>query len=313
MGRDFADPARGSSDKPRDYGDLAQAHAMAGLSLARLGAGQLLIQGGRRAPDHRLLPGRAKATLNPQGFLWEKLRPPVLVESLRELRATLALLPPASLRPRYVSGLLHVLPVAAVESAGFHATRQCVQVVVRDAGGDTALVEHPFCSRGSEGVEALLAALADEGQALRFVSGQVKLAPAGVVLAPLALVFEKEGRRTAVLPAVDRYAGTSTCASLVHDAPSGDGVDDFLRELLAHVGELLLLGVGRPDAQVTARAEEMARRSQALGFSRLAHAVHSLATRLRQRHASLRWDPTPAASELLELAVIARLAHDLSA
>lgn len=312
VSREFADPPKDSTEPPRAFWDLARSHVLSSVSLGRLGAGQLLILGGKRAPDHRLIPGRARATLNPQGFLWEKLRAPVLVESLQELRARLALLPPASLRPRYVSGNLHVLPVSAVESAGFHPTRQVVQVLVRDGDGEVALVEHPFTSRGAEGVEALLAALANSALTLRFVSGQVRLGSSGLTFAPLALVFDQGSTRIALLPAIDRHEEAAGRTGGLPSDGTGDPVSDFFGELLEGVGELLLLGVARTDADLARTWQDLARQARVLGYHRLARAVERLASSLGQRQLSARWDTGPAVEELLKLTVLARIGQDLS-
>src|SRR5207248_4436459 len=96
------DPAQ-QPQVPRSFADLAHAPAVKGSSFAGLGAGQLLIRGGKRTAGYHLLPGRAEASVQPQAFAWESLRPPVLVEEFAELDARLSTLPPAALRPRRVA------------------------------------------------------------------------------------------------------------------------------------------------------------------------------------------------------------------
>ncbi len=96
-GREFADPAEGAIEPPRDFAKLAQTVVVKGTSMATLAAGQLLIQGAKRSPSHRLVIGRARAAVNPQAFTWEQLRAPVLAEDFDELRTGSG----SCLRPRF--------------------------------------------------------------------------------------------------------------------------------------------------------------------------------------------------------------------
>ena len=75
-GREFADPVESTTELPRDFCRLARPALVKGASLADLGAGQLLIQGAKRSPSHRLIIGRARAVVNPQAFAWEQLLRP---------------------------------------------------------------------------------------------------------------------------------------------------------------------------------------------------------------------------------------------
>jgi hypothetical protein len=313
VSREFPDPDKESKAAPRDFWQLAQTPVVRGISLGAMGGGQLLIQGGKRSPDRRLTVGRAKASLNPQGFAWESLRAPVLAESFAELRARLGGLPPASLRPRYVAEDFHVCPVAAVEGPGFNAISQTVEAVVTDAAGESARIVHPFQSRSREGTEALLAAFADPLKKLRFVAGPTHLSSRGIVCRPVMLVFECGPSRVGLQPSIDRLSNSaSSSLTAGAAAASTDSAQELPAELLAHLGEVFLLGLRRADARVARVWQELARHAEALGYDRLARPIAALAESLRQKASTSRWDSGPAIQIVLELALLARLAQDVA-
>src|SRR5262245_58744251 len=128
--REFADPPAGTNEPPRDFARLAETPIVKGASLAAVGAGQLLIQGAKRTPGHRVVVGRGRAVVNPQAFAWEQLRVPTLADDFDELRARLAVLPPASLRPRRVAEDFHAVPVAAVRQFAYDSAAQAVRATL---------------------------------------------------------------------------------------------------------------------------------------------------------------------------------------
>ncbi|MFO0953033.1 MAG: hypothetical protein U0835_18150 [Isosphaeraceae bacterium] len=320
VAKEFADPPRDSGEPPRDFLRLGQTAALKGASLTGLGAGQLVMQGGKRTPGNRLVVGRGRAVVNPQAFTWEQVRTPVLAEDFDELRARLSLLPPASLRPRRVAEDFHVVPIAGVEAAGFDSATQSARAVVLDARGGRALLVHPYHSRGQAGTEAMLRAFGTAGSSLRFVAGPARLTSAGLTIAPVGLVFEKEGSgRSLVQPWVDRAAGPGSAeeapaAAASHSQASRplDPAEDYSRRLLVALGETLLMGLARADDHSAGVWRELARYGEALGFDRLARPVSALAAEIESKRHSARWDPTPAARLVLEVALLARLTTDLS-
>ena len=205
IGREFADPAPDAPEPPREFWKLGQTTMLKRSSLADLGAGQLLIQGAKRSPSCRLVIGRGRAVVNPQAFAWEQLRAPVLAEDFAEIRARLGLLPPASLRPRRVAEDFHAVAIAAVEGFAFDPAAQVVRATLRDARGDLAALEHPYSSRGREGVDALLARLTSTApDAFRFVAGPARLGASGLSISPTALVFQDGAARRILQPWIDR-------------------------------------------------------------------------------------------------------------
>jgi hypothetical protein len=261
-------------------------------------------------PPSRARRSRSSATVNPQNFSWESLRPPVLAENFAEIRARLGVLPPASLRPRRVAEDFHVCAVGKVEAVAFRPDAQTVEAVVTDSKGDRAVLRHPFTSRGADGAERLLARPTRPPDGLRFVAGPMRLAGDGLLVAPVALVWD-DPMRTILQPWIDRAEEGQPHAELPR-AESGDvdPVGDWNRELLAGVGSLLVTGLRRADAGVLRSWQDLERRAGQLGLARLGHAVGRVAAGLAEKSATLRWQPRPTARRVLELAVLARAGQE---
>ena len=312
--RDFPDPPPSAKDEPLDLWRLAAKPAVQGTSLAALGAGQLLVQGARRTARGLLHVARARtgSSYSPQACAWESLRAPLLADAFAEIRSRLEAAPCASLRPRRVAEDLHVCRIAGVEEVCFDGLSQQVQATLLDESGGRAALVHPYTSRGAVGCEALLSLLQERPEAVRFVAGPVRLAHAGLVFTPLAVVYEAEpGRRAMLQPWVEpareakraQRPGADTLAG--QDTPEG-----YPHRLLAALGELLLLGVRSDDALRLLREARAA--GEGLGFARLVELVARLVELLEQRRHAARWDARPAATAALELAVVVKLALELA-
>jgi len=310
IGRDFADPTADNAEPPKDFYRLAETPIVKSVSLAATGLGQVLLQGGRRSADHRLAVGRSKASINPQAFAWEALRPPVLVEDFAELRARLSLLPPASLRPRYVAANLHVCPTTGVDAFQFNHATQAVEAVVRDARGQQAFLRHPYHARAAGGVDAVLQALADPSRRLCFVAGQTRVSGGDLEIAPIALVFEGEAGRTAIQPWVQRPVGAIPATPPLADI-AADRVAEFPLRIRSELAELFLLGLRRQPPQSAARWRELAASGEAAGYDRLPVATGRIAAALSQKASSVRWDERTAVNDALLLALLCTLARDV--
>jgi hypothetical protein len=312
--RDFADPPDDANQPPKPFADLALASAVKRTSFAALGAGQLLMRGGKRTAGYRLVPTRAEVSAQPQAFAWEGLRPPALVEDFAELDARLGALPPASLRPRRVAEDFHVLPVAAAEAAHFDAATQTVRAVLRDAGGRRVRLLHPYTSRGRDGAEALLALLSAAPQTVRYVSGPVGRRAAGLTVAPVCVVWQDGAGRKALQPWVERRPAGQAVLDLPPAAAHADEpLGEHLRQLQEGLGDLLVLGLQRADGATARRWRELARLGEATGLVRLAGLAAALAGALEKKSHTLEWDWREAGRALLRLAVATRMALDLSA
>lgn len=308
------DPADGPG---RSFAEVARRQACPGASFAELGARRLALRSGKRGPDQRLTVGRARARLTPQAFAWDALRAPLRREGFAELRARLAALPPAALRPRRVAEDLVVCPLAAARAAGFDPREQATVAELVDGEGETATLYHPFTSRGREGTALLLERLAARGEALRFVAARARLDRGGLRLEPVALVFEEPAGRTLLQPWVDRPpadAASAASEGAERGADARDPLATWRGELVLALGELLLSGLGRAGPAVAARWRALTREGEALGLDRLAARVEALAAALERGAGRLDDAHTAeAARAAATLLVLARLAQDLPA
>ncbi len=296
-----------ADDRPVDFQQLAQTTIIKGLSLANIGAGQLLTKGGKRTPSDEFVPGRTTLSLHPQSFRWEQLRSPLLVDSFADLQATLEDLPPRSLRPRRVTESLHVLPISQVEQVSFDPISQNIRATLVDVAGDRALLIHPYNSRGAAGAEALLEQL--KSQDLRFVAAQVSLGAGELVLAPLSLVFESDGQRSLLQPWID-VGKNATAASL--DAslmPAQSPVVDYLQQLSIALADLWLVGLNKADEMHCRQWQELLEQGRSIGFQRLLTPIELLSAALSQKSHALIWNSQPAILALTTLTVLCELSH----
>ncbi len=318
--REYADPEEDSGDEPAQLWRLGQRPVARGIALGALGAGQLLVQGARRTPGHRLILGRAPVSFNPQSYDWDTLRAPTLAEDFAEVRSRLGGMPPASLRPRRVAEDFHVCAVASVEAAEFSPAEQTVVATLLDAAGDRAYMVHPFTSRGREGTEALLALLCaapEQGRRLRYVAGPARLSPSGVIFSPVSLVYDhQDGGRLAMLQPwveeADELAPGSALDPGVEAAQTAPPEEEYPLLLQAALGELLLVGLTRADSRGVSQWQDLRRRGEALGFDRLVQPVARIAEALEQKAMSASWDFAATGRQVLELAVLTRVAREVS-
>jgi hypothetical protein len=298
-------------NQPADFQQLAQTTISKGLSLASVGAGQLLIKVGKRTPSYEFVPGHSALSLHPQSFRWEQLRSPLLVDSFADLQATLVDLPPRSLRPRRVTESLQVLPIAQVEQVFFDPITQNIRATLLDAAGDRATLIHSYTSRGAAGAEALLEQL--KSQDLRFVAAQVSLGAGGLVLAPLSLVFESDGQRSLLQPWIDagkNATGASLDASVMTTQSS---VADYLQQLLIALADLWLVGLNKADEMHCRQWQELLEQGRSIGFQRLLQPLELLSRSLAQKSHILVQDLQLAINALATLTVLSELSHQAQA
>lgn len=311
ISREFPDPPAGSEDKPRDFPQLALTPVVKGANFAQVGSGQLLTQGGKRATNHELVLGRAKAMVNPQNYSWENLRAPVQAETFAEIRERLKLLPPSSLRPRRVAEDFHVCAVAGVENAMFDAATQSVQATLKDSRGDLALLRHPFTSRGREGVEKLLDGLVNTPAHVRFVAGPMRNTANGLCVEPSAVVLEDSARKL-IQPWIDRAhdaRGVEQMASLLMTVT--DPIEAFRRDWLTCVSEVMILGLRRADAGVLRMWQNLLQNAEDLGLERMAAMIRPMVSGLVEKASNLQWSWQPLAKALLESAWMVRFMQEI--
>ena len=311
ISKEFPDPKPETKQEPKPFPDLARHTAKEG-TFAAVGAGQLLTDGGRRTAAGRLTFSRVKASVQPQAFEWESLKPPVAVESFAEVVARLAALPPAALRPRRAAEDFHVMPVASVADAGFDVPSQTVLAKLTDQAGGVAYLRHPFTTRGRTGAERLLTTLNDQAAALKFVAGTVRRVPGGLLVSPVCCVFEKGGSRFAVQPWID---GPKDVAKGGMELAAADAVvspiQEVFRQLHAESEDVFLVGLRRAGPDAVKRWRELHRRAESVGLTRLGERIGSVAEGLDLRAHVVRWDPAPTAGVVLDQCALARLARDV--
>lgn len=274
LSRNFSeDPEAGVERKK--FHHLARAPAVRDASIALLAAGQLVTQGGKRTASGRLVIGRARAAVSPQNFEWQHLKAPVLVEDYAELATRLALLPPASFRPRQAAADFHVCPIAEIDQPHFHPAENCVAAILRDQSGTEMRLAHPWSDRGRAGAESLLAALTS-GKKPLYVAGHVRSSGHGLVIRPTMFVLEDAGgSRVAVLPWLSP-PGSETGGKL----QPGDHIRhwryDIAQTLLE---ELLLSGRRRLSARDWPAWQRSIEELDATGCHRMAGLLNSMQNR----------------------------------
>jgi hypothetical protein len=233
-------------EPPKPFFELARSVVLKGASLGAIGRGQLLIKGGRRTPSGRFIPGRAAASVTPQAYAWETLRSPLRTSNFSEAREQLRDAPPMALGPRQVGTRLSVCPVLRASKVHFDVARQEIIALLTDSLGDTARFVHPYTNRAAPGSESLLHALRTSPDHLRFVCGQARLEGSTLVLQPLSVVLDEDGRRTCIQPWVDEktpsQSTTKPTSFETSIAASINPLQDYLDELLDCVAERWLTG-----------------------------------------------------------------------
>jgi hypothetical protein len=304
---------------PKAFWQLAQSSVGKGLQLRAVGAGQVLLKGGKRTPSYQLLPGRSPISLNPQSYQWEKLRSPLRVDAFAELTDRLQALPPPELRPRRVTERLQVLPIAAVRSVEFDRTTQTVQAIVTDASGTPATLIHPYSHRGRFGVEALLqqlAAAATSATALKFVSAQVSLSHQGLTLEPIALVWQTGPTRQMLQPWIAAPSGDSATAlpmaattNQTMQISTPTAITAYRQDLTTALQDLWLVGLDRANRQHLQQWQRLVQQGEAIGFSQLLHPIAQFTTALADKFHTLHWDSQPARESLAIITVLHQLTY----
>jgi hypothetical protein len=322
--REFTHPPEDATESPsKPFWQLAQTAVMKGVSLASLGGSQLLIKGGKRSPNYRFVPGRAKVTANPQTFNWESLRAPVLAESFGEIYTRLINLPPSSLRPRRLTENFYVCAISTVEAVEFSVSEQVVTAILRDCKGDRAILIHPYTYQGRDGTERLLSTLQElPSDCWRFVAGQVSLANKGLVINPISLVFQQGKTRTILQPWVDRWQENEETVKTLQSKIlplvsqerqsqiSTDPIVSYSMQLTDAIAELVLTGLQRTSETTTQHWQEIYQSGASLGFVRLLDPIAKLVEMLEQKNNTLHWDTGLAAKLAIKVAILVRLMQE---
>jgi hypothetical protein len=309
MSRYFANPDDNLEPKP--LWQLAQHSMSKGIQLGEIGAGQVLIKGGKRTPSYQLIPGRTPMSLNPQSYQWEKLRSPLLINDFGELIDRLQELPPRELRPRRVTERLQVLAVSEVRSIDFDPVSQTVRSIVADKLGHQAEIVHPYTHRSRFGVEAMLSQL-QQPDTLKFISAQVCLDAGGLVLAPMALVFETGTVRQLLQPWIaspqigNQIQLTGDLADADPIVPNSP-IAIYLAELTTALQEIWLVGLDRADSHHLQQWQRLVQQGKAIGFNQFLQPIERFARSIGEKFHTLDWDRQVAHEALAIITAISQL------
>jgi hypothetical protein len=298
------------------FSQLGQTTITKGLKLVTLGSGQLVIKAGKRTASHQLMLGRAPLSPGPQTYEWEKLRAPLLAEDFAQLQAHLQVLPPACLRPRHLTDNFYVCPLAGAQAVHFSPVEQAVVAQIQDQAGQTGFLYHPYTNRGQVGSEAMLEMLTNQGEKLRFVAGTVRMSPDGPIFAPVALVFEQDGRRVMLQPWIEAAAaakektsaaisGLAAVAKIV--ARPGDPIANYVRSVVVALADLYVTGLTRLDNSTLRLWQNLYEQGTTLGFVRFIQPLAHLIETLQEQEQRLAWDWQPSAQLLLDLSFLVSL------
>ena len=307
MNQYFANPAPPA--EPKDFWQLAQASMGKGMQIGAIGAGQILIKGGKRTPSYRLIPGRSPMNLNPQSYKWEKLRSPLLVTSFADLADRLRELPLPELQPRRMTEQLYVLQVGAVEFVEFDPIEQAIRAIVVDSASTPATLIQPYLHRGRFGIEAMLTRLQQED--LKFVSARVSLSAAGLILEPIALIFQSGETRQILQPwlAPPQVVAPAAAPQLVARMGNSSPVELYLQEMQTTLQDLWLVGLERVERSHLQQWQQLVRQGEAIGFNLLLQPMQHLITALNCRFHTLNWDSQPAREALALATVLSQVAR----
>jgi hypothetical protein len=316
--REYADPAKpapgaSSTSVLRSFPELGRIACIKQASQYQLGAGQLLTDSARRTAAGRLTLGRTNAAVQPQLFQWEQLPPPVLVESYSELSARLNLLPPSCLRPRCAAEDFHVLPVAGVQAAGFDVPTQMIVATLRDSVGLQVFLHHPFTERGRSGCERLLGQFQQTDASLRFVAGPVRRTPRGILVEPVACVFERASQRFCLQPWIEPASGDTNLASgeLISRSPAKHPIEDQLRLVESALEQLVMTGVRRIGGDDIRRWQQFPTGLESVGLIGLASLTRAATAEFERKQRDLGWQPDTAVDRTIEWLALLRLARDV--
>jgi hypothetical protein len=303
--RNFTDLPSDQAQPLKQFWQLAQTKVIKQNSMEQLGAGQLLIKGGKRSPDFQLIPGRSQLILNPQTFQWESLRAPLLVENYAELQDHLSLQPPRTLSPRRQTEALQVLVVREMNSVEFSAVEQAVIATIADSVGNEAILFFPYHHRAHAGIDELLSSLTIIPPI--FVAGIVRLKLNQIMITPISIVFQTNEARILLQPWIHENNQSFSTPEIVNrfiekDINSSPALmERYLDRWFEALSDIVISGTEQNRANAINILENLLQDKLSTGFPIL---LKPLAETIFQKN------NTDMEAKLLELALILRLSQD---
>ena len=294
----------------RSFAQLATSALVRGHSLSNLAAGQLLCKGGKLTTSRNFIAGRTTPmALNPQQYNWERLRFPVLVENLNELRTLLAFQPPRYLGSRHQGRNLHVCPVNRIEDVRFSTAHQALVATVIDPAGRRCTLYHPYTSRGKAGIETTLRHLRDPALRPIFIAGMFTTKASGICVRPISIVVQHGASRRLIQPWVDAPSSPPVTkadseSQAFTEEPTIHPLQSFSAALEDALSEILIEGVERYSDHTVATWRNLADQSTQLGFTHIAQGIHRFFKALESQRHDPNWTAKRACQLLLDVCVI---------
>ncbi|MUG95660.1 hypothetical protein F7734_26210 [Scytonema sp. UIC 10036] len=318
--QDFAESSQEANTEPPEFWKMAEKPAFKQVSFKTLGAGEMLLKGGKRTPNYQFLPSRTQVIVNPQTFEWESLRSPLLVEDFHSLRSHLQLQPPSSLRPRRLTENFHVFWVHQVENVQFSSIEQAVIAVLYDCDRNQAILKFPYTYRNRVGTETLLEHLLNKR--LLFVAGHIYLSTEGLVITPVSLIFQTGESRIMLQPSICQPLEIDSNLNLSNtentflkddllDGYNRHPIASFLEQLQQVMSDLIVMGLERIDSQSLRHCQNICDFGKAMGFVDCIKRMTQFIKILEQKNNSLDWDWQPATEIILELSLLIKLSQDI--
>ncbi|MFI1990663.1 hypothetical protein [Actinoplanes sp. NPDC020271] len=256
-----------------DTGPQLAARRVAGTSIGVLAGGAVVTESAARSASRTVRLGTRRLSrteaMTARGS-WQDLPRTLIAADLARLAAELDALPPRPIRARVEAETVRVVPVTEVLSVTYAPGAQRLDAVIADAAGTTAVISavHASCAPGR--LDAMAEALHGP---VRYVSGVVRRRGGGVSIDPIGFAVGD----TVVVPDLSP-AGRATPPDGSAQAPT-DALGLALDDALSLLAELAHRGLQHAPATMTTRLKETAARLRALGMSRAAEAVDTLAAR----------------------------------
>jgi len=180
----------GDGEEPPPAHELLSRRVAPGATLGALANGQVVTRVARRRANRSLVLGEARGGLTsvtPQTGGWEAFSEPLRVASASALESAWRARPPQPLRPRVLSGDVHVVEVAAVEALAYDPARQCVVATLVLPDGERMSLARAHRSAAPGALDALASALSGDAGDVRFVSGALRRHVGRFEIDPLAI------------------------------------------------------------------------------------------------------------------------------
>jgi hypothetical protein len=285
-------------------------------SIADLARGNLVIKGAKLSPSRQLTLGRNQMVVNPHDYNWNSLPPPVLYDDFRELSGSLETEHPNYLSDRSSGNSVRVAKIKRCLEKSFDYGEQTLGVQLEDALGNIATLKLPYRQRAAEGFERTIQALAQDEYELQFIAGIWHMAGAQLVVRPITLVFQTDGKRFAVQPDIGltfNWPDIDKGKDITSDNLERITPKSFLptAELLRFTGILIQKGLLRLDPIDKHTLQQLIRDCTSCGSTLLTEALRKVSQLYESpaQHSGLEIEPELLVQAFTKVLVICFLAN----